>query len=131
MGDMQVSAEYVAYNLHYLSSLSGGLHPAVIAHSQGNPDTQWALRFWPSTAAVTRAFVSLAPDFTGIDMFNSDLSAICSDGDLCQASLWQQSAGSHYYNALRNEEFKAIVPTTALWTEVRLSIRSPFFDFLG
>lgn len=37
MGDMQVNAEYVAYNLHYLSYLSGGLPTAVVAHSQGNP----------------------------------------------------------------------------------------------
>lgn len=45
MDDMQVSSEYVAYNLHYLSSLSNGLKPAVITHSQGSPVTQWVRSF--------------------------------------------------------------------------------------
>ena len=60
MTDMQVASEYIAYNLHQISALSGGLQTAVIAHSQGNPDTQWALQFWPSTQSVTRAFVAEA-----------------------------------------------------------------------
>lgn len=116
MGDMQVSSEYVAYNLHYLSQLSGGLKPAVISHSQGGPDTQWALQFWPSTHSVTSSFIALSPDFQGIVLGYSKLSAVCV-GDLCQASLWQQSAGSHYYDALHAKNFQAQVPTTAIWTE--------------
>lgn len=43
MGDMQVSSEYVAYGLHMISYLAGGAQTAVISHSQGGPDTQWAL----------------------------------------------------------------------------------------
>ena len=118
MGDMQVNAEYVAYNLHYLSSLSGGLKPAVIAHSQGNPNTQWALAYFPSTRAVTRAFVSLAPDFSGIDLLGNDslFSDICAAG-LCQAAMWQQDAGSNYYQALHAKDFTALVPTTTIWSE--------------
>ena len=115
MGDMQVSAEYVAYSLHLISQLSGGAQTAVITHSQGGPDTQWALRFWPSTKTVTRAFIALSPDFAGIDLFDSKLSNICVD-DLCQASIWQQSAGSNYYNALQEDGFGEQVPTTSIWT---------------
>lgn len=121
MGDMQVNAEYVAYNLHYISQLSGGQQTAVVSHSQGGPNTQWALQFWPSTRNVTRAFVALSPDFAGIDLLGSSslLSDICESG-LCQASLWQQSAGSHYYDALHANDFTEHVPTTAIWTQVSL-----------
>ncbi|KAI6795966.1 hypothetical protein KC361_g4706 [Hortaea werneckii] len=116
MADMQVSSEYVAYNLHYLSQLSGGLKPAVISHSQGGPNTQWALQFWPSTRSVTSSFIPLSPDFEGIDLFGSDLSKFCI-GDLCQASIWQQSDGSNYFKALHGHDFAALVPTTVVWTK--------------
>jgi len=116
MGDMQVSAEYIAYNLHYLSQLSDNLSTAVISHSQGGPDVQWALQFWPSTRKVTNSFIALSPDFTGIELLDSKLSDVCVD-DLCQVCIWQQSAGSHYYDALHYRDFEAQVPTTAIWSE--------------
>jgi triacylglycerol lipase len=117
MDDMQVSSEYVAYNLHQLASLSGGLKPAIISHSQGGPVSQWALQFWPSTRSVTRAFIPLSPDFDGVDLAISDLSAVCDLID-CQPSLWQQSQGSNYYKALHAGDFRALVPTTSIWTKV-------------
>jgi triacylglycerol lipase len=104
MDDMQKSSEYVAYSIHYLSELSGGLNPAIVSHSQGGPVTQWA-------------FVPLSPDFAGIDLAISDLSAICDLID-CQPSLWQQSEGSNYYKALHAGEFRALVPTTSIWSKV-------------
>ena len=116
MGDMQVSSEYVAYALHYISYLSGGHKTAVVSHSQGGPNVQWALQFWPSTRGITTSFVALSPDLVGIELLNSDLSKICI-GNLCQASIWQQSAGSHYYDALHTDDFKAQVPTTAIWSQ--------------
>jgi hypothetical protein len=122
MGDMQISSEYVAYSIHYISQISGGLQPAVVAHSQGNPDTQWALQFWPSTRRVARAFISLSPDFHGISLFESPLSGACEGTSLCQAALWQQSSGSNYYKALHNADFQAQVPTTSIWTQVRVEI---------
>ena len=115
MGDMQVSSEYVAYNLHQLSQLSGGAKTAVVTHSQGGPVTQWALRFWPSTKKVTRALVALSPDFAGIELLDSKLSKICVD-DLCQASIWQQSSGSHYLEAMHDDSFGTQVPTTSVWS---------------
>jgi hypothetical protein len=115
MGNMQISSEYVAYNLHQISQLSGGLQTAVLSHSQGGPNTQWALRFWPSTQIVTRAFVALSPDFAGIELLDSPLSKICV-GDLCQACLWQQSAGSNFLQALHDDSFGEVVPTTAIWS---------------
>lgn len=115
MGDMQASSEYVAYALHYVSYLSAGAKAAVITHSQGGPVTQWSLQFWPSTRSVTRAFVALSPDFSGIDILSSNLSTICTTIQ-CQASIWQQREGSHYYDALQAKNFQALVPTTSIWS---------------
>lgn len=127
MGDMQISSEYVAYSLHHISYLSGGLQTAIVSHSQGGPDTQWALAFWPSTRNVTSAFVALSPDFSGIELFNSPLSGACKGDDLCQASLWQQSIGSNYYKALQGHDFRAIVPTSVVWTQVSLDKQSRLY----
>lgn len=65
---------------------------------------------------MTRAFVALSPDLAGIEFLDSKLSNICV-GDLCQASIWQQSSGSNYYKALHRSDFKALVPTTTIWTK--------------
>lgn len=116
MGDMQISSEYVAYAIHMISQLAGGAQTAIITHSQGGPDTQWALRFWPSTRNITRAFIALSPDFYGIDILGHKASDFCV-GDLCQASLWQQSTGSHYYAALQDDTFQQLVPTTTIWSQ--------------
>lgn len=113
---MQVSSEYVAYAIHQISTLAGGAKTAVITHSQGGPVTQWALRFWPSTKSLTNSFIALSPDFAGIELFDSKLSNICV-GKLCQASIWQQSAGSNYYKALHADDFETQVPTTSIWSQ--------------
>lgn len=124
MGDMQVSAEYVAYGIHLVNQLAGGLPIAIVSHSQGGPDTQWALRFWPSTRNITRAFVPLSPDFAGIELLGGKLSDICI-GDLCQACLWQQSAGSHFLAAMHADTFEALVPTTSIWTQTDGVVNPP------
>ncbi|KAM0724188.1 hypothetical protein Q7P37_000070 [Cladosporium fusiforme] len=109
MDDMQVSSEYVAYSLHYLSTTK------VSPYEQGTDSSQ-ALQFWPSTRSVTRAFIALAPDFDGVDLVISDLAKIC-DLINCQPSLWQQSEGSDYYKALHAGDFRAQVPTTSIWSK--------------
>ena len=122
MQDNQISAAYVAYNLHLLSHLAGK-PVGVIAHSSGNPVTQWALRWWPSTHIVTRAFVALAPDFQGV--YTSYLTKICNmlphvgGRMLCSASLWQQAAGSKFMAALDEFGRTAQIPTTVAFTYVR------------
>lgn len=112
---MQISSQYVAYAIHKISQLAGGISTAIVTHSQGGPVTQWTLRFWPSTQKLTRAFIALSPDFFGIDILGTQASDFCV-GDLCQASLWQQSSGSNYLEALRNDAFQQLVPTTAIWS---------------
>lgn len=124
MGDMQVSAEYVAYNIHAISQLAGGAKTSIISHSQGGPNVQWALQFFPSTRSVVSSFIALSPDFTGITLLGSKLSKICV-GKLCQASLWQQSAASQYYEALHYDNFQALVPTTSIYTQFDGIINPP------
>lgn len=116
--DIQISAQYVAYNMHYLSQISGGLKAAVVTHSQGGLDTQWALQFYPSTWQVTSAFLPLAPDLVGLSDATPFFKAVCPDYK-CQPSVWQQLAGSRLEGAMRsNKNFKATVPYNAVWTAV-------------
>ncbi|KAB8339143.1 hypothetical protein FH972_022079 [Carpinus fangiana] len=122
MGDMQVSAAYiVAYNIHYLSSMAGGKQIGVISHSQGGPDVQWALRFWPSTRKIIKSFIALSPDMSGVDS-SSFLYQLCTldltnalSVLLCTSALWQQAAGSDFYRAL-NYKKGTFVPTTTIYT---------------
>jgi triacylglycerol lipase len=121
MNDAQISSAYVAYNLHHLSSLAG-TPVAVIGHSQGSPNVQWALRFFPSTRdpAVTRSFVALSPDFSGVGFDGlTELCDIVSGVPLCAPSLWQQAKGSNYMAALAGGSHgidQAYVPTTVVWS---------------
>ncbi|QIX00790.1 hypothetical protein AMS68_006307 [Peltaster fructicola] len=113
--DMQVSAEYVAYGIHYMSQLSGGQKTAVITHSQGGPDTQWAFAYWPSTWAKTSYYLPLSPDLLGVTYAKLVFLAIC-PGYMCEPSIWQQLTGSKFLTALRQHNFKANVPSTLTWT---------------
>lgn len=124
MGDMQISSQYVAYAIHRISQLAGGTSTAIVTHSQGGPVTQWTLRFWPSTQKLTRAFIALSPDFSGIEILGTQASDFCV-GDLCQASLWQQSIGSNYLQALREDDFQQLVPTTTIWSHTDGIVNPP------
>lgn len=116
--------------MHYLSSQVGGNPVTVISHSQGGPDVQWALRFWPSTRSVVRNFVALSPDLSGVDS-QSTLYQLCTldltnalDVTLCTESLWQQGVGSNYYKAL-NYHKDTFVPTTTLYSEADTTVPPP------
>jgi hypothetical protein len=65
LGDAQVNAEYVAYNIQDLAAKSSTGKIYVIGHSQGNLNIQWALAFWPSLRSKVLGFGSVAGDFFG------------------------------------------------------------------
>ena len=65
LGDAQINAEYIAYNIKRLAQMSSTGKVFIIGHSQGNINIQWALAFWPSTTNYVSGFSSLAGDFHG------------------------------------------------------------------
>jgi len=123
LGDAQLSAEYVAYGIGYLSQRSPGASNRinVIAHSQGaGLNVQWALTFWPSLRPSVINFISLAGDFKGTSLFNP----LCGLSRLiggCAASVLQQSPHSKLLAAQNSDQdldsgASALVPTTSIYT---------------
>ncbi|OAL04621.1 alpha/beta-hydrolase [Phaeosphaeriaceae sp. SRC1lsM3a] len=124
LGDAQVNSEYVAYAINYISAVcnSNKDNLAVVSWSQGGLDTQWALKYWPSTRKVIKDFLPVSADFKGTILGN--LLCLTPNSDvnvLCAPSLIQQEATSNYIKALRSGGGdSAYVPTTSFY--------SGFFD---
>lgn len=116
--------------MHALSAQSGGNPITVISHSQGGPDVQWALRFWPSTRKIVQNFIALSPDLSGVDS-SSVLYKLCTFDVtnglgvlLCTESLWQQGKGSNYYKTL-NYHKDTFVPTTTIYSTNDTTVPPP------
>jgi hypothetical protein len=123
LGDAQLNSEYIAYAINYVSSVSkNSKQIAVISWSQGGLDTQWALKYWPSTRKVVRDFLPVSPDFKGTIFAN--VLCLSADPSLnlpCDPGVIQQQATSNFVAALRsNGGDSAYVPTTSFY--------SGFFD---
>jgi hypothetical protein len=99
--DAQQNSEYVAYAINYISAISDNKNVSVIAWSQGNLDTQWALKYWPSTRKIVSDLVSISPDFHGttVSASSSGLGASTSSGS--PPSILQQNYTSQFVAALR------------------------------
>ena len=120
--DAQDNSEYVAYAINYISTISGSAAEpkkmAVISWSQGGLDTQWVLKYWPSTRKIVQDFLPVSPDFHGTLLGN----ALClnAGGEFnlpCAPSLIQQERTSNYVQQLRkNGGDKAFVPTTTFYS---------------
>ncbi|KAF5608528.1 lipase B [Fusarium pseudoanthophilum] len=121
LGDAQVNAEYAAYALNYVASLSKR-SVAIIGWSQGNIDTQWAFKYWPSTRKVTTDHVAISADYKGTILANFvDLSGITNT-----PSVVQQEAGSNFIKTLRSDGGDSgYVPTTSLYSSFLDEIVQP------
>jgi hypothetical protein len=64
-GDMQVSAEYVAYAVQEMHRRTGAKID-VVGHSQGGLMPRWAIKWWPSVQAATDDYVMLAGPNHGV-----------------------------------------------------------------
>lgn len=125
--DAQVNAEYVAYAINYISGISGNSNVSVIAWSQGTSNTQWSLKYWPSTSEVVSDFIALSPEFHG--SYVSDL--IC-DALGCPPGFFQHKYESNYIAALRsNDGDSAYVPTTSIWSSTDPGTSGEMLDVRG
>ncbi|KFX96802.1 hypothetical protein V490_03118 [Pseudogymnoascus sp. VKM F-3557] len=115
LGDAQVNGEYVAYAMNYLSGVSGQKNISVISWSQGGLNTQWGLKYWPSTRSIVSDFVALAPDFKGT--VEADLACTILTLSLCTPSIKQQRNRSNFIAKIRdNGGDSAYVPTTTFYS---------------
>jgi hypothetical protein len=117
LDDAQVNAEYIAYAINYISGISGNNNISVIAWSQGNLDTQWALKYWPSTREVVNDFISISADFHGTLV--ADI--LCPEFPKlpCPPAVIQQGYSSNFVTRLRqNGGDSAYVPTTSIYSGV-------------
>lgn len=115
LSDAQVNAEYVAYAIHYISALCAGKQVAMISWSQGGLNTQWALKYWPSTRRVVQDFVALSPDFHGTQVGSLVCPAL--NNLICTPSIWQQGWDTEYIRTLRGDDGdSAYVPTTTIYS---------------
>ena len=96
LGDIQVSAEYVAWAVEHMYSLAHR-KVAIITHSQGGMEGRWALRWWTRARADTADLIDLASPNHGI--YASDA---CAASGNCWPAVWQMASGSHFLTALNS-----------------------------
>jgi hypothetical protein len=117
LGDVQVTSEFVAYAINYISSVCGNAKVSVLSWSQGGLNTQWALKYWPSTRPSVEDFIAISPDFDGTIL----APILCPDFPVslvCVPSFVQQTRGSKFIQTLRaNGGDSAYVPTTTVFTQ--------------
>ncbi|KAJ5997714.1 hypothetical protein N7522_009374 [Penicillium canescens] len=109
------NAEYVSHAINYISTLCADKLLAVISWSQDGLNTQWALKYWPSTRALVKDFIAISPGFHGTLV----RLLVCTSLDLvlCTPCLWQQGWDTEYIRTLRGDcGDSAYVPTTVYST---------------
>ena len=117
LNDAQTNAEYVAYAINYIYGISNKRKVGVIGWSQGNIDTQWAFKYWPSTRSKTTDHIAFSPDYHGTILANF----VAAPGEPLPPSVLQQEYNSNFISTLRrNNGDSAYVPTTTVY--------SGFFD---
>lgn len=94
LGDIQVSGEYLVYNIRKMFAMAGR-RIAIIGHSQGGMSMRWPLRFWPDT----RRMVDDVIGFSGSNHGTTQRSN-CSQG--CTPAVWQQFDDANFIKAINS-----------------------------
>ncbi|KAI1856393.1 hypothetical protein JX265_011640 [Neoarthrinium moseri] len=110
LDNIQTNAEFVAYAIHYLSSICSR-RISVFGYSQGNLDAQWAYKYWPSVRQHVANHVAFSPGYHGTKITN--LLAM-----VPQPPAWLQSTyNSELVKTMRsNGGDSAYVPTTIIYS---------------
>lgn len=117
LDDAQGNAEYIAYAINYIYGICNKRKIAVAAWSQGNINTQWAYKYWPSTRTKVTDHIAFSPDYHGTNLAN----LIAAPGEPLPPSVLQQEYNSNFITTLRNNNgASSYVPTTTIY--------SGFFD---
>ncbi|KAK8193841.1 uncharacterized protein BKA78DRAFT_281835 [Phyllosticta capitalensis] len=125
--DAQINSEYVAYAINYIAGITNR-NVSVITYSQGGPNAQWALTFWPSTRDVVSNFFPVSPDFHGTLMANLLCLNFGGASGLgpCDPSVLQQEYTSDWVKALlAKDQASAWVPTTTFYSGLLDEIVQP------
>lgn len=115
MGDMQVSAEYVAYAAMWMHAETGR-KVDIVGHSQGAILPRWAVKYWPSAAAAVDDLVLHAPPSHGTTVANP-LGLGYQQGGQRPAVAYQFLPDSDFIRTLNaRDETPGDVDYTVLWT---------------
>lgn len=116
--DFQDAAEYAAYAINYISSISNNRNVSIIGWSGASVVSQWATKYWPSTRKVVSNYISVSGDYHG----TIEVPIVCPFGFPCAPSVLQQDYSSEFIATLRNNGgSSAYVPITSshtIWDEV-------------
>ncbi|KAI1342574.1 hypothetical protein F5Y15DRAFT_413082 [Xylariaceae sp. FL0016] len=119
LDDVQTNAEFIAYAMNYIASLTG-TQVSVVGWSQGNLAAQWALKYWTSARTSTKQLVAFSPDFRGTIIADAfDLPLL--DAIPVPPAVLQQQSTSNLIRTLRatgEGGDSAFVPTTTLYSAV-------------
>jgi triacylglycerol lipase len=120
LGDIQVSAEYVARAIEVMHD-EGGERIDVVGHSQGGLEARWAIRYFPSGAWVD--------DYVGFASPNHGTTTVAryiARRGRCFAACWQMRPGSALLNALNEgDETPGDVSYTSLYTAADRVVTPP------
>ena len=113
LDDIQVNAEYVAYGINYLHSVTGK-KVAIYGWSQASVSTRWATKYWPSTRSAASVAIQISPDYHGsiIELVLCPVS-----GGSCAPSVLQQAYNSTFIATLRNNGGDSpYIPLTSVYS---------------